>query len=236
MCKLNKSFNEFHKNKRNKDGLKRTCKLCRKEESLKYYRNNKKKYEKYRKENSDIIRRKRKEYRQKNIEKIKIKEKEYRDNNKEKRKIQFKRWYDDNRDYNIERSKNYKKANKKAVNEYHKNYYRRLRKDEFYNCKLKIRGRIREVLRKGNFTKKSKTSCILGCDYIKFFNHLCSSFEENYGIARQHIPWDDVHIDHIVPLSIATNMETIYQLNHYKNLQLLFSEDNLKKGSKHGKN
>jgi hypothetical protein len=40
------------------------------------------------------------------------------------------------------------------------------------------------------------------------------------------------HIDHKIPLSSAKTEEEVYKLCHYTNLQPLWAEDNLKKGSK----
>ncbi len=43
-CKQEKSYNEFNKNKRKKDGLQDYCKLCKSESDNKYYVNNVKAY------------------------------------------------------------------------------------------------------------------------------------------------------------------------------------------------
>jgi hypothetical protein len=48
---------------------------------------------------------------------------------------------------------------------------------------------------------------------------------DNYGFYG----W---HIDHVIPLSSAKTEEEVYKLCHYTNLQPLWAEDNLKKGSK----
>ena len=49
----------------------------------------------------------------------------------------------------------------------------------------------------------------------------------SWGLMGKHI-----HIDHIIPLSSAKTEEEVYELCHYTNLQPLWAEDNLKKGSK----
>ena len=41
-----------------------------------------------------------------------------------------------------------------------------------------------------------------------------------------------IHIDHIIPLSSGETEDDIYKLCHYTNLQPLWYNDNLKKGSK----
>ena len=40
------------------------------------------------------------------------------------------------------------------------------------------------------------------------------------------------HIDHIIPTCTAKTEEDLIRLNHYTNLQPLWAEENLKKGSK----
>ena len=47
--------------------------------------------------------------------------------------------------------------------------------------------------------------------------------------------WDNYgtwHIDHMIPLISAKNIDELEALFHYKNLQPLWAVDNLKKGAK----
>jgi hypothetical protein len=40
------------------------------------------------------------------------------------------------------------------------------------------------------------------------------------------------HIDHILPLSSATNEDELYKLCHFTNLQPMWATDNIRKGAK----
>ena len=40
------------------------------------------------------------------------------------------------------------------------------------------------------------------------------------------------HIDHIIPLSSATNKDELYKLCHFTNLQPMWAIDNIRKGAK----
>lgn len=69
---------------------------------------------------------------------------------------------------------------------------------------------------------------ILGCTWSEFRVH----------IERQFLPgmtWDSRdawHVDHIVPISSATNEAEVIALNHFTNLRPLWAVDNLKKSDK----
>lgn len=93
-------------------------------------------------------------------------------------------------------------------------------------CKYRIRNLINKSLRDKNFTKNSKTLDIVGCSYSDLMDHLYRTWEINYGTRYNG---EEVHIDHIVPLSSATTEEEVIKLNHYSNLQYLTPSDNLKK-------
>lgn len=75
--------------------------------------------------------------------------------------------------------------------------------------------------------KSKKTEEILGCNIDYFIDYLLKTYENNYGYKWDGI--EKVHIDHIVPLSIANNEKEVIKLCHYSNLQLLKAKDNMKK-------
>ena len=43
---------------------------------------------------------------------------------------------------------------------------------------------------------------------------------------------DNIHIDHIIPVSSAKNENEMILLNHYLNLQPLWAKENMSKGAK----
>ena len=119
--------------------------------------------------------------------------------------------------------------NKEHLRTY-KNDYDKQRKadDPVYKLSKNLRTRLSNAFRDAGYTKKSKTAKLLGCEWEKLKLHTEQQFTngmtwENYG------EW---HIDHVKPLASATNEEEMIKLSHYKNLQPLWAEDNLRKSDK----
>ena len=102
--------------------------------------------------------------------------------------------------------------------------------DPVYKIREQIRVLIRNSIRKKGYKKDSRTYEILGCDYDTFYNHLLRTFIDNYGYEWDGI--EEVHIDHIIPISSAKNEAEVYKLCHYTNLQLLKPKDNMSKQDK----
>ena len=104
----------------------------------------------------------------------------------------------------------------------------RMKIDNLFALKTKITKNIRKYIVKKGFSKKAKTTDIIGCSYEEFYNHIESLFEpwmnwENKGLyegGRFNYGWD---IDHKIPLSSANTEEELIKLNHYTNLQPLCS-------------
>lgn len=89
-----------------------------------------------------------------------------------------------------------------------------------------MRSRLYQVL-KGR-SKSKHTFEIIGCSVDFLRNHLEEQFKEG-------MTWDNYgewHVDHIIPLSSAPDLDFLYELCHYKNLQPLWAVENLSKGKK----
>lgn len=139
-----------------------------------------------------------------------LRSKIYRQNNSEKIKIYMKKWKNDNKE-------------KERI--YRNNWYsNKIENDSFFKLKSNIRTLIRLSLKSKNIVKNSKTFEILGCDYEFFKDYLQSQFTEKMN-------WDNIHLDHIKPISSAKNEKEVLELNHYTNFQPLLAIDNLKKGT-----
>jgi len=117
------------------------------------------------------------------------------------------------------------KNNRDSINE--KDRYRRAN-DPMYNIARSVRSRLRRFLKSKNVTKKNKTFDIVGCTPQFLKEYLQIQFTDG-------MSWDnrsEWHIDHIIPLSSVKTEDELYKLCHYKNLQPLWAEDNLKKSNK----
>jgi len=113
-----------------------------------------------------------------------------------------------------------KPSNVKKRNEYSQKFEIRL--------KNALRSRIKISLKSN--PKKSRTHELLGCSIQELKNYIEKQFLngmswENWG----QFGW---HLDHIKPLSSAKNLEEMYSLCHYTNLQPLWWWDNLSKSDK----
>lgn len=201
ICNIEKEFGEFSKNKNRKDGLGSYCKDCNRERSRKN-----------RESNPEYSSR----YRELNKEKFKSYSKKYRESNKSlvyERKVKS---YEKKKEYYSIKRREYKKN--------------RINSDPLYKIYIGISALIRNSFNRKGFSKKSKTSQILGCDYEYFKIYLESKFEpwmnwDNRGKynGEFNYGWD---LDHIVPISSAQSEEDIIKLNHYTNLQPLCSKIN----------
>jgi hypothetical protein len=199
------------------------CKKCLIEKPLTCFYKQKRNKDGYWNSCSDCDKKK---YRE-NVNEIKRKVSEYRKNNKEKVKETKKNHYYKNREKILKQKQGYGKKNREnrrimMYNKYHN--------DDKFKIITNIRVRVKIFLKTKNINKSNTINNIVGCSPQFLKEYLEQKFTEgmswgNYGVYG----W---HIDHIIPLSSANTEEEIYKLCHYTNLQPLWAEDNLKKGSK----
>jgi len=75
---------------------------------------------------------------------------------------------------------------------------------------------------------KSKYKNILGCSIPFYKDHIAKQFKEGMNWDN-HGEW---HIDHVYPLGLAKSENELIKLFHYTNVQPLWANENLAKGSK----
>lgn len=230
-CKIYKELSEFGKNKRFKDGFHYRCKSCTvrvkpkgtkwkvslREKGEKHcgkckevkpfceFGKNKRTFDKY----QTTCRACKSEL-----------DKEYRKNNREILNNKKRIYYEKNKELEKKRAKN-------RVRDYKKEYSD-LRKDSFRTFKYVLRNRTYSAFKNKGYKKSSKTQEMLGVDWEVCKAHIEKKFTEGMNWGNQG-KW---HIDHIIPLASAKNEEELMKLCHYKNLQPLWAEDNLKKSTK----
>lgn len=249
-CNVEKDYSFYYLNKSSKNGYASICKNCRNIQIKEYVLKNKDKKDKYSKEykekNKELIKEKNKIYYLNNKHKIQ----EYAKENKEKI-IQYKKLWDKKnkektKEYCSKYRKEYYNKNKEKIKEYHRTYrkenqkkiaeYRRIYEknkninDPVFKFSKAIRHNITDSFKRTNnkYKKNLRTETILGCTIEEFRIYIQNKFTEGMYLEN-HGEW---HLDHIIPLSSATNEEEIIKLCHYTNYQPLWAKDNLSKGSK----
>ena len=113
-----------------------------------------------------------------------------------------------------------------------RNYIKeRIKADPVFAMTCRLRTMINSSMKRGGYTKRSRTEKILGADYATVFANLCEGF---YLIYKRYPDFinDELHIDHIVPISLANTEEEVILLNNYRNLRYMLAADNLEKGAK----
>jgi len=213
-CHQTKNVCEFTKDKNRIDGLFSYCKVCKKSVSKKEYEKNKLRILNYQKQyyltkTSEIIKRVSNDYIEKKEEKLNY-QKDYYQKNIQKK---------------LDYAKKYRDNNKNKRNAYES---KRKKEDVIYKLKHLVRNRIAKFLSLKKITKNNTTFEIVGCKPDELKIYLEQKFIDD-------MSWDNQgkwHIDHIIPLSSASNEEELYKLCHFTNLQPLWAEDNIKKGNK----
>jgi hypothetical protein len=201
-CNAPKPKSQFYKNKLSKDGLYSWCNTCAKE-----YR---------------------KTYHYQNKEICNQKNKEWRIKNKDKKKKSNKEWLSKNKEHRRKYKQQYRKENKEQINAYKREQRRKYMQDPEKRIQEAVRARLRKAIRLKNTTQKSRD--LVGCS-IEFLKQYLES------LFAPGMSWDNYgqwHIDHIQPVCkfCLIDEEQLKKCFHYSNLQPLWAEDNIKKGSK----
>jgi len=108
-----------------------------------------------------------------------------------------------------------------------------MKTDLNYKLNKLLRKRMKRAVKDQVGVFSSKTIDMLGCSVLELKEHLQSLFLE--GMTWDNHTYDGWHIDHIKPCSSfdLTDIEQQKECFHYTNLQPLWAEDNLTKGSKY---
>ncbi len=212
-------------------GSNNQCVECKRIGDLSYARKTKSKkasYDaEYRARNADVLKNKKAEWRSRNKEQIRINAgaarkndpdrfRSYNERRSEKRKAEIKAWRSSNKDH---------------VCEYKANY---LQHEKAKRSNSWIAGMLRQRLAMAVAREFRSGSAVrdLGCSIQSFREYIETKFKE--GMSWENWGRNGWHIDHIKPLASfdLSDRNQLLKACHYTNLQPLWAEENIKKGSK----
>jgi transcriptional regulator with XRE-family HTH domain len=100
--------------------------------------------------------------------------------------------------------------------------------DPIKRYKKEIRTKLSLTFKKGGYEDNSDLYNIIGCSYNDLISHLNNN-KYNFKIEFQ-----EMDVDHIIPLNECKTIDDVKKLNHYTNLQLLpsFYNRNVKRTNK----
>ena len=104
----------------------------------------------------------------------------------------------------------------------------RRRNDPVFAIQMRLRSRINNVLR--GHSKSASTAELTGCTWKELLDHLQKQFTDGMSWENRHL-W---HVDHILPCASfdLSKPEEQRKCFHFSNLQPLWAEENMRKGSK----
>jgi hypothetical protein len=160
-----------------------------------------------------------------------LKRKEYYELNKERLLKNAENYRIRNKEKILSSAKKYREENKEKVAISKRNSTKkRYENDGFFRVTTQLRKYVRRYF--DIKTNPRNTMDIVGCSPQELKTKIESQFEDwmcwdNYGYGKGK--WV---IDHKIPLSSAIDIEELYKLCHYSNLQPLCWEQNMRKSNK----
>jgi len=216
-CFEEKELSGFTKDNRREYGVTGVCLICRNLRRKTLESTNpeeyKKKRKKYTNEKKVEISQQRKGYYQNNKFRFQESQKRRRKENPEKFNYYWK-------------SEEHRKKRIKSACE---SYSKRLKTDGNLRMIKNLRTRLKNYMKQKNYRKEKGFFEIVGLSPEDLKIYIENLFTE--GMCWEKIG-NEIHIDHIIPLSTAKDEEELYKLSHYTNLQPLWAKDNLAKGKK----
>jgi len=220
-CRIEKPITEFHKRKRNKDGLDTWCKEC------------KQKYAKeYRQINSIKLKESKREYNFKNREELNRKKKIYYKYHKEEAKIYCKKYAQDHKDSIRKYHREWEKENPEKI----KIHLKKSRMKQSVMPEWKLNHSISVAIQislKGNKNGRSWEK-IVGYTLDDLKKHLEKQF--TIGMVWANYGKNGWEVDHKIPLSLfninGINSKGFKKCWSLENLQPLWAEENRMKSNK----
>lgn len=118
-----------------------------------------------------------------------------------------------------------KKCSVEAAKKFYKN-------NKNYRISELLRSCLRRIVQNRFTVKTSKVSKYLGCSIGEFLRYIESNFQD--GMTWENHGYEGWHLDHKIPCSKfdLTKEEEIKKCFHYTNIQPLWKNQNLEKGSR----
>jgi len=213
-CKVEKTTDQYNKNKTRKDGLQRECRECNHNHHNKHYHTKKSiRLTENLQPDHKICSSCKQELSFEHFNKLKLGRFGLRSTCKE---------CDGNRD------KNYRNNNKEKLNQYRKD---KKATDPQFKLKHTLRLRLLDALKRDNITKNHSALELIGCPIEQCKQHIEQQFRPEMNWSNHGSYWE---IDHIIPCDVY-NLEDEDQQKqcfHYTNLQPLTISENRSKKNK----